>query len=114
MNRKREHGCDWDSYTCKAAAESGHLHILQWARQHGCDWVSSTCKVAAAGGHFHVLQWAREQGCNWNSKTCSAAARLNLQVKNMRLSKRASLLSCRRSLAYRAVGYSIRMQHGQR
>ena len=69
-----DNGCDWNSWTCEAAAEGGYFHILQWAREHGCDWDWMTCYAAAEGGHLHILQWARENGCDWTSETCSAAA----------------------------------------
>jgi len=32
------YGCNWNELTCRAAAEGGHLVILQWAREKGCDW----------------------------------------------------------------------------
>ena len=89
----REHGCDWDSDTCSAAAEGGQLDCLIWAREHGCEWDRDTCHAAAREGHLDCLIWAREHGCDWNWQTCEAAARLNLQVKNMNLSNRGSLLA---------------------
>ncbi|KAI8471350.1 MAG: hypothetical protein J3K34DRAFT_520586 [Monoraphidium minutum] len=51
-------------WTCAAAAEGGHLQVLQWARQQQppCPWGKETCAAAAAeNGHLHVLQWLREQ-----------------------------------------------------
>eukprot|EP00605_Chrysophyceae_sp_TOSAG23-4_P002083 GSChrysophyteH1.ASY1.ANO1.2304.1 assembled CDS len=55
--------CPLDEDTCHAAAEGGHLHVLQWARSQDppCPWSENTCKNAAQGGHLHVLQWARSQ-----------------------------------------------------
>jgi len=32
----RENGCNWNGGTCSAAAENGHLSVLQWARENGC------------------------------------------------------------------------------
>lgn len=70
-------GCDvcvWDDDTCAAAAEGGHLALLQWARANGCEWSSSTCTEAARGGHLALLQWARANGCTWDIGTSFAAA----------------------------------------
>ena len=35
--------------TCEAAADGGHLAVLQWARATGCDWNAITCIMAAGG-----------------------------------------------------------------
>jgi len=32
----RERDCPWDDWTCKYAAEEGHLEVLRWAIDHGC------------------------------------------------------------------------------
>ena len=58
MASLRERGCEWDSYTCSAAAEGGHLEVLQWDRY--------TCYAAALGGDLKVLKWAHEHGCEWD------------------------------------------------
>jgi hypothetical protein len=58
----------------RAAAEGGHLDVLQWERANGCSWVQSTCEVAAKGGHLEVLKWARANGCPWDEWTCAYAA----------------------------------------
>ena len=82
---------------CDECAKRGQLNSLIWARSKGCPWnedySGGACYVAAEAGHLHILQWAREHGCEWDSWTCYAAARLNLQVKNMNLSNRGSLLA---------------------
>jgi hypothetical protein len=70
----RANGCDWDEYTCSAAARGGHLAVLQWARVNGCDWDEETCKAAAKGGHLVVLQWARANGCLWHWLRCLRVA----------------------------------------
>jgi hypothetical protein len=59
-----------------------------------CDrFRGNLCYEAARRGHVGTLKWARVHGCRWNTWTCSAAAKLNLQVKNMNLSTRGSLLA---------------------
>ena len=62
----RANRCQWDAGTSYAAAEGGHLEVLQWARANGCDWNADTCSAAAKGGHLEVLQWLRANGCDWN------------------------------------------------
>ena len=29
-------GCPWDKWTCRAAAENGHLECLKYAHENGC------------------------------------------------------------------------------
>ena len=53
--------------TCCDAARYGHLACLKWAREHGCDWNAYTCNLAAYGGHLDILKWAREHGCPWDT-----------------------------------------------
>ena len=33
----------WDACACAAAADSGHLNVIQWARMNGCLWNKTTC-----------------------------------------------------------------------
>ncbi len=35
-------GCPWDASTCIAAAQEGHLEVLQWALVEGCPWDEQT------------------------------------------------------------------------
>jgi hypothetical protein len=39
----------WDERTCAWAAQSGHLHVLQWAcaQDPSCLWENWTCVLAA-------------------------------------------------------------------
>ena len=77
--------CDWDEDTCSAAAEGGHLEIMQWLTAQGrpwdeltcCDWDEDTCSAAAEGGHLEILKWLRAQDrpCPWDEDTCEAAAK---------------------------------------
>jgi len=68
----------WDSSTCAAAAEGGHVHVLQWLRggdtKWRCPWDEDTCAAAARGGHVHVLRWVRQRKCPWDQGTCLEAA----------------------------------------
>jgi hypothetical protein len=38
------------------AAGKGYLHVLQWAREHGCPWNSKTCRNFV--GNWAVVHWA--------------------------------------------------------
>ena len=71
----RANGCPWNKSTCVIAVERGHLDVLQWARANGCPWDESTSHAAACDGHLEMLQWARANGCPWDEGTCAEAAR---------------------------------------
>ena len=47
----------------EAAAEYGHLPILQWAREEGYDWVSWVWYHASCGSQLRVMDWLWAQGC---------------------------------------------------
>ena len=70
----KANGCPWHEWTCRFAAEGGHLDVLMWAREHNCPWDRRTCTFAAKGGHLDVLMWAREHDCPWDEGTCASAA----------------------------------------
>jgi len=72
----REHGCNWDEFTCAFAAEGGHLEVSQWVREHGCPWEEhipesdrDCCALAAQGGHLEVLKWLHEHNCPWDEQS---------------------------------------------
>lgn len=68
-------GCPCGVYTCTfAAAESGNLELLQWARSNGHAWDRFVCYFAARGGHFEMLKWAKEQGCLLDRLSCGDVA----------------------------------------
>jgi hypothetical protein len=52
--------------------------VLQWARENGCPWDFYTCKYAAQGGHLELFQWARENGCPLDERTSAWAERYGL------------------------------------
>jgi hypothetical protein len=71
----RKRSFPWDARTATAAAAGGHLAVLRWARTNACEWNAHTCSEAARGGHLALLQWAWENGCPWRrEQTCSEAA----------------------------------------
>ena len=71
----RANFCPWDRDTCAGAAEGGHLEMLKWARENDCPWDWRTCAYAAWGGHLEMLKWARANGCPWYASTCAYAAK---------------------------------------
>ena len=63
LKRLHNNGCPWDTETCYAAAEGGHLATLQWAREHHCPWNEDIVRTFAAHyGHVDMLRWLDEQG----------------------------------------------------
>jgi hypothetical protein len=64
LQRARELGCLWDERVSFIAASFGHLHVLQWLRANGCPWNPHIHDVAAKQGHDDVLQWAIANGCH--------------------------------------------------
>lgn len=61
---------------CEAAAEAGHLHIIEWVSQ--TKWFkmimpySYICNGAASGGQLHILKWMRNR--NWYCGSCCMQA----------------------------------------
>ena len=64
-----------DSYTCEAAADSGHLDILKWAVISGCamereenddqgDHYFNVCEAAAEKGYWDVVKLSWDRGCS--------------------------------------------------
>ncbi|KAI8925549.1 hypothetical protein BC831DRAFT_460426, partial [Entophlyctis helioformis] len=60
------------SRACDAAAENGHLHIMEWFHANGLDgFTSDAMDDAAAGGHLDVVKWFHANssaGCTKNAK----------------------------------------------
>jgi hypothetical protein len=56
------------------AAQYGHISVLQWARNHYFQWDNHICATAALYGQLQVLQWARANGAIWDHWSCAYAA----------------------------------------
>jgi hypothetical protein len=93
-----EYGAPWSvEIVCAAAADAGHLPILQWARLHSQAWDSqflgrmpsilpsrfdnpfgrrgrSICELAAARGHLHILRGAAANGVSLSIEACQRVA----------------------------------------
>eukprot|EP00611_Tribonema_gayanum_P019784 TRINITY_DN3494_c0_g2_i1.p1 TRINITY_DN3494_c0_g2~~TRINITY_DN3494_c0_g2_i1.p1 ORF type:complete len:359 (-),score=31.87 TRINITY_DN3494_c0_g2_i1:256-1332(-) len=67
--------CPWDASTCAAAARRGDLTVVQWLHAQGCPWDENACCEAAEGGHIEVAKYLFEQGCPWDGRVCCRAAR---------------------------------------
>jgi len=68
--------------TCTAAAEGGHLHVLQYLHNHGCFLDQGTCEAAAKNGHLDILEWLHENHKIFVPSLCfvMAASKGNLDV----------------------------------
>ena len=71
--------CGINEDTCRAAAEGGHLRVLQWLHAEGCPWNWTACR-GAQGGYDELLRWAAEEGCPWRASYMFAAAAGQLEV----------------------------------
>ena len=69
------HDFAMDEKTCTAAAQGGHLKLLQWLHERECSWYPfDICYYAAANGDIPMLQWMHEIDCLWEGQACSSAA----------------------------------------
>ena len=69
-----EGGFAMDKYVMEVAARSGNLELVQWLRGEGCPWDLEACHDAVDYGHEEVLRWARQNGCPWTASTRDRAA----------------------------------------
>ena len=51
----------WEWGICTLAAGNGDFEMLKWARQEGCEWNYSTSEAAAENGHVSMLQYLGSQ-----------------------------------------------------
>jgi len=60
----RDHGHDYrlDAEVAQAAAQGGHLELLQWLRSRGCPWDFRAVQFAAYPKNLHVLRWMAANG----------------------------------------------------
>ena len=49
----------WWFVLCTAAAATGKLDMLKWARGLGCPWDEHVCSETSGLGRHYMLQWAR-------------------------------------------------------
>ena len=59
----------WDSRTATWAAESGHLHILEYLVERKYDKYTNACEYAAMNGHLDCLKYLHETAkAPWDSE----------------------------------------------
>lgn len=60
--------CNIDS-AYEAAAQKGHLHVLQWLdkQRYKTEAYRRISIAGAKGGHLHVMKWAEEKGRKWET-----------------------------------------------
>ena len=69
-----EGGFAMNGWVMRDAARSGNLEMIQWLRGEGCPWSWWMCFYAVIKGHVEVLRWVRENGCEWDAETRDRAA----------------------------------------
>ena len=63
--RSQDPPCEWSWDTCEAAAEGGHLELLQWLTKEGCPWDILFClKLATVENQTHVVRWIEKEMSN--------------------------------------------------
>ena len=66
----------WGQWTCKKAAENGHLDALKWLRSQDppCPWSEWTCTYAAVNSYLDVLKFLVDNGCPYDvNRGCKSA-----------------------------------------
>lgn len=56
------------------ATTAGHLKILQMMHARGCELTSLVCAEASAQGYFEILRWAVKNNFPWDHEVCYWAA----------------------------------------
>jgi hypothetical protein len=65
----------YDVNTLRAAAEAGHVNVVQYLRSQNCQWDLTVSEAAAAAGHRDVLLWLKQKGFCWTESVSNAALR---------------------------------------
>ena len=67
--------CPFDGKAPLAAASKCHRDVLQFLLENKCPFDFRTCAATAQTGHLALLQWVREVAhCNWNASTCASVS----------------------------------------
>ena len=72
----QEQGFAMDKRVMENAAFSSNLELVRWLRGEGCPWDLWTCSNAVFRGHVEMLRWARANGAPWTTSTSDKAALL--------------------------------------
>ncbi len=122
----REHGCAWDGSVTAAAAEGGHLEMLEMLREQNpddrCPWDTRCCNRAAQNGNIQMLKWLRDPTkasgvCAWGNSVCyDAIFSGNVELakwayeEGAPLNKRTVKLMKERGIYKEVVGNSCNVQ----
>lgn len=63
----REKGYPWDSFSHCAAAQYGHLHVLEYLLNTDRLLHPNPIKYAARGGQLQCMKYLRSKGCKWDA-----------------------------------------------
>ena len=63
------------SFLCDAAAEHGHLYILQQLVGSNYPVDEDTCAAGARGRHLYIMKYLHWIGCPWDEKTLDYSGR---------------------------------------
>jgi hypothetical protein len=69
-----EKGCPWSTDTSTGAAKNNHIECLKYLHENGCPWNSNAYYYAAANGHLECIKYLHQNGCPWSIDTCASAA----------------------------------------
>ena len=62
---------------CHLAAGTRFLDVLKWAVANGGEFGVDACRAAAEYGRVHVLEWLTAHGCAWDRARCCMMAALS-------------------------------------
>ena len=57
-------------FVCDAAAENGHIAVLEWLHENGYAWDNRTCERTIKNKNLATLKYLRKYGCPWNPTFC--------------------------------------------
>ena len=71
----RKERCPWDVRSAREAARRGHLRAARLGAQAQVQVGRADASLAANSGHLHVLKWARSRGAPWDGELLMEALR---------------------------------------
>jgi hypothetical protein len=93
----KQQGVTLTACASDAAAEYGHMHLLQYLHAEGCERGCDVCEAAAERGDLVMLMWAYEHDHPWDVKhMCEpAAASSNIEMMSWLIHQPGVQLSAR-------------------
>lgn len=71
----KENKISLNNLVFEGAVSGGQIKVLDWAFENRCSWNEDCCLVAASEGNFEVLKWLRAHGCPWDENVILVAFR---------------------------------------